>query len=67
MEKTYFVAGMTCNGCAKSVTNAIKATYPSAAVQVQLEDGKVRIAGDIDDQQIATVVEDAGFSYGGLA
>lgn len=67
MEKTYLVAGMTCSGCAKSVTNAIKATYPSADVQVRLEDGKVRVAGDTDDQQIATVVEDAGFSYGGLA
>lgn len=67
MTKTYLVGGMSCGGCAKSVTNAITAKYPSADVQVQLEGGKVQVAGDVDDAQIAAVVEDAGFSFGGLA
>ena len=67
MTKTYLVGGMTCGGCVKSVTSAIAAHYPSVRVEVELDGGKVRVDGDVEDIEIATLVEDAGFSYGGAA
>ena len=67
MAKTYLVGGMTCSGCVKSVTNAIMAQYPSVGVEVELDGGKVQVDGDVEDIQIATLVEDAGFSYRGVA
>ncbi|MDE0801636.1 MAG: heavy-metal-associated domain-containing protein [Rhodospirillaceae bacterium] len=67
MAKTYLVGGMTCGGCVKSVTSAITAQYPSVGVEVELDGGKVQVDGDVEDIQIATLVEDAGFSYGGVA
>lgn len=67
MAKTYLVGGMTCSGCVKSVTNAITAQYPSVGVEVELDGGKVQVDGDVEDIQIATLVEDAGFSYRGVA
>ena len=67
MVKTYLVGGMTCSGCVKSVTRAITAQYPAVGVDVELDGGKVQIDGDVEDVQIATLVEDAGFSYRGVA
>ena len=67
MAKTYLVGGMTCGGCVKSVTSAITAQYPLVGVEVELDGGKVQVDGDVEDIQIATLVEDAGFSYRGVA
>ena len=67
MAQTYLVGGMTCGGCVKSVTNAITAHYPSVGVEVELDRGKVQVYGDVEDIKIATLVEDAGFSYEGVA
>ncbi len=67
MAKTYLVGGMTCSGCVKSVTNAITAQYPSVEIEVELDGGKVRVEGEVEDVRIATLVEDAGFSYVGVA
>ncbi len=67
MTKTYRVNGMSCSGCVTSVTNAITGQYPKVAVDVALETGTVRIDGEVDDSRIATLVEDAGFEFGGEA
>ena len=65
MTKTYRVLGMTCDGCANAVTNAIKTAAPEAAVEVDLEGKKVTVEGLGDDSVIQQAVEDAGFEYGG--
>ena len=67
MTKTYRVLGMTCDGCANAVTNAIKTAAPEAAVEVDLEGKKVTVEGLGDDSVIQQAVEDAGFEYGGPA
>lgn len=67
MKKRYKVAGMTCCGCANAVEQAIKAAVPGAEVEVDVATGEVTIEGMDDDQQVETIVEDAGFAYGGLA
>ena len=67
MTKTYRVLGMTCDGCAKAVTNAIKTAAPEAAVEVDLDGKRVTVEGTDDDIAIQQAVESAGFDYGGLA
>ncbi len=62
---TYTVSGMTCMGCANSVTNAIKAGAPEAEVAVDLEGKKVTVEGFADAAAIAQAVTGAGFEFGG--
>ena len=64
---TYTVTGMNCQGCAHSVTNAIKAVAPGADVSVDLDGKKVTVDGFDDDAAVARAVADAGFEYGGVA
>lgn len=65
MAITYRVRGMTCQGCANAVTNAIKAVAPLAVVTVDLDAKTVTIDGFADDAAIETAIENAGFEYGG--
>lgn len=67
MPGTYHVAGMTCEGCAKAVTTAIKALAPDAVVTVDLKAERVTIEGFDDATAIAKAVDDAGFEFGGEA
>lgn len=67
MARTYSVKGMKCGGCAKSVEAAIKEAAPEVSVQVNVEAGKVTIDGPADDAVIAQAVDDAGFTYEGVA
>ena len=65
MEATYKVLGMTCGGCARSVTNALTQTTPDLQVEVSLDAATVRIVGEIDEAKVKDAVQGAGFEYGG--
>ncbi len=67
MTKTYRVLGMTCDGCANAVTNAIKTAAPEAVVEVDLDGKQVTVEGTDDDSAIQQAVENAGFEYAGPA
>lgn len=67
MTKTYRVLGMTCDGCAKSVTNAIESSVPGASVRVNLEAKKVTVEGIDDDHAVEQAIQRAGFEYAGAA
>lgn len=64
MSETYSVLGMTCGGCARSVTNAIKDKAPGAQVQVDLAAKAVTVEG-ADESMVKQAVENAGFEYAG--
>ena len=64
---TYRVDGMTCGGCAKSVTNAIKAAAPEAEVSVDLDAKTVTVEGLDDAVKVEAAVDDAGFEFKGAA
>ena len=64
---TYRVDGMTCGGCAKSVTSAIEQALPGAEVTVDLEAKTVTVAGNDDQAKVAQAVDDAGFEFKGAA
>ncbi len=67
MSSIYLVGGMTCGGCANSVTNAIKGKAPEAKVSIELETKKVTVDGLDDVAAIKQAVEDAGFDFLGAA
>lgn len=51
----YHVPGMTCGGCARSVTNAVKSVDADATVNVDLKTKLVTV----DTQAAATLIADA--------
>ena len=63
MEKSYTVEGMTCGGCARSVTAAIQAKAPEVTVEVDLTTRRVRVAGPHEPKQVEDAVEGAGFDF----
>ncbi|HEY9080730.1 heavy-metal-associated domain-containing protein [Magnetovibrio sp.] len=66
MTDTYKVIGMTCGGCAKSVTNAIMDVAPGAEISVNLDEKTVSVAG-ADESAVKQAVEEAGFEFSGRA
>ncbi len=63
MGETYKVDGMTCGGCARSVTNAITKAAPEAKVSVDLPAGAVTVDGPADEAVVRKAVEAAGFEF----
>lgn len=66
MSETYTVLGMTCGGCAKSVTNAILDAVPGADVEVDLSVKTVTVQG-ADEGTVKQAIENAGFEFVGKA
>ncbi|MGQ9367488.1 heavy-metal-associated domain-containing protein [Azospirillum sp. ST 5-10] len=66
MAEKYKVDGMTCGGCARSVTNAIVKLAPQARVDVDLPSGTVAVDG-ASDEVVRKAVESAGFDFHGKA
>jgi copper chaperone len=64
MNKTYHVDGMTCQGCVRSLSNAIAQQVPEATVSVDLEAAAVTV-DPADDAAVQRAVEAAGFTYRG--
>jgi copper chaperone len=67
MKKNYLVEGMSCEGCARAVMNAIQEADPGTRVEVDLPAKRVTVAGIDDDDLVRRAVEKAGYSYGGLS
>lgn len=58
---TFQVAGMTCGGCARSVSNAVHRLDPSAKVEVDLAAKRVTIASSLDESAFARAITEAGY------
>ncbi|HYD31832.1 MAG TPA: heavy-metal-associated domain-containing protein [Azospirillaceae bacterium] len=67
MTNTYKVEGMTCGGCARSVSNAIVKAAPTATVDVDLANKLVKVDGGVPEAQVKEAVEKAGFDFMGPA
>ncbi len=65
MLKTYQVEGMTCCGCSSAVEKALKEALPGATIDVNVAANEVSIEPSHDDELVKTVIEEAGFDYGG--
>ena len=64
-EATYRIAGMTCGGCVRSVTRALRNALPQAQVEVDLERATARVQGEHSDAAVRQAVEQAGFRFDG--
>jgi copper chaperone CopZ len=63
MQTTINVAGMTCGHCVSAVTMELSLLTSVTEVEVDLESGQVTITsdGDLDQTQIATAIDEAGY------
>lgn len=64
MSVTYRVTGMTCGGCARSVTRAITEVAPAASVQIDLDHQTVTVEG-ADEPEVKAAIDAAGFGFEG--
>lgn len=55
------VDGMTCGGCAKSVTRAVEAVPAVERALVDLATGEVSVEGTADEGAVRQAIEDAGY------
>jgi copper chaperone len=55
------VEGMTCVGCARSVTRSVQTVDSNAKVDVDLKAKKVRIDTSANLDAVASAIEDAGY------
>jgi copper chaperone len=57
------IDGMTCSGCAASVSRVLEAVPSVTAVSVDLQAGRAVIEADaaVDVDELASAVEDAGY------
>jgi len=66
-QAKYKVGGMTCGGCARSVSAAIAKAGAGVAAEVELESGTVSVSGALSAEAVRQAVEQAGFDYLGPA
>lgn len=53
--------GMTCGGCARGVTAAIKSVDPSAEVVIDVAARKVQITTNVGTEAVKNAVRNAGY------
>ena len=56
------VEGMTCGGCAKSVTNSVKKIDADASVEVDLKTKLVKISSSKNQDDFSASIVKAGFT-----
>lgn len=65
MTTRYRIKGMTCGGCVRAVSNAVRAAADDARVDVDLAAGTVTVDGPVSEASVAKAVTDAGFEFAG--
>ena len=60
-KKTLKIEGMMCEGCVKSVKEALEKIPSITSVDVNLKKGTAVVQGDADDETLIKAVVDAGF------
>ena len=62
MKQVFDVQGMSCNHCAKAVTQALRQVDPQAQVQVDLAGKKVEVESAQPRQALAKAIADEGYA-----
>jgi copper chaperone len=55
------VSGMTCGHCVSAITSAVSALPGVTGVDVDLEEGSVRVEGTPAADAVTAAIEDAGY------
>ena len=58
----FVVEGMTCEGCAATVTNAVRKVSGVTRVKLDLDAGTLRVVGSTDEAAITSAVKGAGYT-----
>jgi copper chaperone len=58
----FLVPDMSCDGCVRSVTSAVKQIDPAAAVAADLGDKRVSVDSSASADVLAAAIRDAGFT-----
>ena len=67
-SRTYVIEGMTCDHCRRSVEEELRAVDGVERVEVQLDDGRVRVSGEgYGDNEVEAAVAEAGYAVAGRA
>ncbi|MDR5751315.1 MULTISPECIES: heavy-metal-associated domain-containing protein [unclassified Caballeronia] len=56
------VEDMSCGGCAKSITNAVKQVDPAASVEVDIAKKTVRVSSPVSSEDVLSAINAAGYS-----
>ncbi|MBI3709976.1 MAG: heavy-metal-associated domain-containing protein [Proteobacteria bacterium] len=65
MTTIYQIKGMSCAGCARSITNSIKKIEPNARIHVDVVSGHVTVEGQIPESVVQQAAVAAGFEFSG--
>ena len=57
----YTVEGMSCGHCVNSVTEEVGAVTGVTDVEVDLENKKVTVTGEVDDTAVRAAIDEAGY------
>ena len=57
----FLIENMTCGGCARGVTVAIKAIDPTAEVVIDVASRKVQVTTAVDTEAVIDAVKNAGY------
>lgn len=60
-KKTIKIEGMMCEGCVKTVTEALQKVPGVSSVDVNLKKGAATVEGEAEDDTLIRAVVDAGF------
>ncbi len=64
---SFKVSDMTCGGCVKAITAAVKHVAPDATVVTDLDTHRVDVTGSVSAAVLAEAMRDAGFSPEAIA
>lgn len=65
---TLIVKGMTCGGCERAMSSALRKVEGVREVKADHLDGRVVVEGDgMELDALRVAVEDAGYDWGGVA
>ena len=64
-QKTYTIAGMSCNHCVSNVEKELNSLANIDEVEVDLEKGQAVVSGSVDDDTVKEHVESIGYQFKG--
>jgi len=64
MEKSmeFQVNDMSCGGCARSITNAVKQVDPAASVDVDIAQKTVKVTSSVSPENVLNAISEAGYN-----
>lgn len=57
----FYIPNMTCGGCAKSVTAALRSVDPQARIETDPPTRQVRVESALDESAFLAVLREAGY------